>query len=61
MVGFSLKSCLLNTCIGAEEHSFRVIVLRDCVCPPGAKEYPDTLDAGNPEGGEAGCATWCCA
>jgi len=32
-------------------HNYRVIVLRDGVCPPGTKEYPDTLDSANPEGG----------
>ncbi len=51
MVGFSLKSCLYHTAAGAHEHNYRVIVLRDGVCPPGTKEYPDTLDATNPEGG----------
>ncbi len=51
MVGFSLKSCLYHTCVGAQEHNYRVIVLRDCVCPAGTREYADTLDARNPEGG----------
>jgi nicotinamidase-related amidase len=51
LVGFSLKSCLYHTCVGAQEHNYRVIVLRDGVCPPGTKEYPDTLDPANPEGG----------
>jgi len=51
MVGFSLKSCLYHTCAGAHEHNYRVVVLRDCVCPPGTKEYPDTLDDRHPEGG----------
>lgn len=51
MVGFSLKSCLYHTAVGAYEHNYRVIVLRDGVCPPGTKEYPDTIDPSNPEGG----------
>jgi nicotinamidase-related amidase len=50
-VGFSLKSCLYHTCVGAQEHNYRAVVLRDFVCPPGTKEYPDTLDVSNPEGG----------
>lgn len=49
--GFSLKSCLYHTCVGAQERNYRVVALRDCVCPPGTKEYQDTLDASNPEGG----------
>jgi nicotinamidase-related amidase len=51
LVGFSLKSCLYHTAVGAQEHDYRVIVLRDGVCPPGTKEFPDTLDPANPEGG----------
>jgi nicotinamidase-related amidase len=51
MAGFSLKSCLYHTCAGAHEHNYRVIVLRDGVCAAGTKEYPDTLDPNNPEGG----------
>lgn len=50
-VGFSLKSCLYHTCVGAHEHNYRVIVLRDGTCPLGTKEYPDTLDPENLEGG----------
>ncbi len=49
--GFSLRSCLYHTCIGALEHNYRVIMLRDCTCPPGTKEFQDTLDAGISEGG----------
>ena len=50
-VGFSLRSCLYHTCIGAMEHNLRVVMLRDCTCPPGTNEFPDTLDDQNPEGG----------
>ena len=50
-VGFSLRSCLYHTCIGAMEHNFRVIMLRDCTSPPGTNEFADTLDNHNPEGG----------
>ena len=49
--GFSLRSCLYHTCIGALEHNDRVVLLRDCTDPPGTKEFPDTLDPANPEGG----------
>lgn len=48
---FSLKSCRYHTCAGAHEHNFRAIVLRDGVCPPGTKEYPDTVDAESAEAG----------
>lgn len=51
VVGFSLKSCVYHTCVGAHEHNYRVIVLRDGVCPPGTKEYRDTRDENNVEGG----------
>ena len=50
-VGFRLKCCLVQTCQGARRKNYRVVMLRDCTCPPGAGEYPDTLDAENPEGG----------
>lgn len=29
----------------------RVVLLRDCTRPPGTKEFIDTLDPDNPEGG----------
>jgi nicotinamidase-related amidase len=51
VVGFSLRSCLYHTVHGAVEHNYRAIVLRDCTCPAGTKEFPDTLDPANPEGG----------
>ncbi|HUE75973.1 MAG TPA: isochorismatase family cysteine hydrolase [Chloroflexota bacterium] len=51
MVGFSLRSCLYHTVHGAMEHNYRAIVLRDCTCPAGTKEYSDTIDPSNPEGG----------
>lgn len=47
-VGFSIKSCLFHTCMGARHHNYRVIMLRDCT---NTGEFPDTLDSGNPEGG----------
>ena len=50
-VGFWLKCCLFLTCHGARWRNYRVVLLRDCTCPPGAGEDPDTLDPGNPEGG----------
>jgi nicotinamidase-related amidase len=50
-VGFSLRSCLYHTCIGALEHGYRVVMLRDCTSPPGTKEFSDTVDKSNPEGG----------
>ena len=50
-VGFWLKCCLFLTCLGARWHNYRVILLRDCTCPPGLMEYPDTLDPDNAEGG----------
>jgi nicotinamidase-related amidase len=49
--GFALASCLYHTCLGAKDRNYRVVLLRDCTCPPGVSEFPDTLDAGNPEGG----------
>ncbi|PYE56377.1 nicotinamidase-related amidase [Deinococcus yavapaiensis KR-236] len=51
LVGFSLKSCLYHTAWAAQERNYRVIVLRDATCPPGAKEFPDTLDPSLEEGG----------
>lgn len=50
-VGFRLPCCLFQTCLGARTHNYRVILLRDCTCPPGSIESAETQDAGNPEGG----------
>jgi len=50
-VGFWLKCCLFLTCIEARWRNYRVIMLRDCTCPPQASEYPDTLDPNNEQGG----------
>jgi len=40
-VGFTADICLLNTVIGALDHNYRVIVLRDCVL---GAEFKDTLE-----------------
>jgi nicotinamidase-related amidase len=50
-VGFRLPCCLFQTCLGARTHNYRVILLRDCTCPPGALESVNTRDTSNPEGG----------
>lgn len=50
-VGFRLPCCLFQTCLGARTHNYRVILLRDCTCPPGSIESADTQDTSNPEGG----------
>jgi nicotinamidase-related amidase len=50
-VGFALTSCLYHTCLGAKDRNYRVVMLRDCTCPPGASEFPDTLDETSAEGG----------
>lgn len=47
-VGFHLKSCLFHTCASARHNNYRVVMLRDCT---NSSEFPDTVDAGNPEGG----------
>ena len=47
-VGFSQRACLYQTCAGAVEHNYRVIMLRDCTH---SAEYPDTVDASLEEGG----------
>ena len=49
--GFRLPCCLYQTCLGARMHNYRVILLRDCTCPPGSLESAETLDPMNPEGG----------
>lgn len=46
--GFSIKSCLFHTCIGARHNNYRVVMLRDCT---NSSEFPDTVDTENPEGG----------
>ena len=46
--GFSLRSCLYQTLVGAVERNYRVIMLRDCTS---SGEYPDTIDESLPEGG----------
>ncbi len=50
-VGFRLPFCLFQTCLGARTRNYRVILLRDCTCPPGSIESAETRDAQNPEGG----------
>ena len=50
-VGFSFKSCLFYTMVGAAEHNYRVIFLRDGTHPPGQNEFPDTLNDALPEKG----------
>jgi len=40
-VGFTADVCLLNTVIGAVDHNYRVVVLRDCVL---GAEFKDTVD-----------------
>ncbi len=50
-VGFSFKSCLFYTMVGAFEHNYRVIFLRDGTHPQGENEFADTLDDSLPEKG----------
>lgn len=40
--GFSFKSCLFYTLVGAFEHNYRVVFLRDGTHPLGENEFPDT-------------------
>ena len=47
-VGFSQRACLYQTCAGAVEHNYRVVLLRDCTQ---SAEYPDTVDESLEEGG----------
>ena len=47
-VGFSQRACLYQTCAGAVEHNYRVVLLRDCTH---SGEYPDTVDESLEEGG----------
>ncbi len=51
MVGFSFKSCLFYSMIGAFEREYRVIFLRDGTHPIGANEYSDTVNPQLDEGG----------
>lgn len=50
-VGFSFKSCLFYTMVGAFERNYRVIFLRDGTHPPGENEFSDTIDENLPEKG----------
>jgi nicotinamidase-related amidase len=43
-VGFSFKSCLFYTLIGAMERNYRVVFLRDGTHLPGENEFPDTVN-----------------
>lgn len=47
-VGFSQRACLYQTLVGAVEHNYRVVMLRDCTF---SAEYPDTVDESLPEKG----------
>jgi nicotinamidase-related amidase len=51
VAGFSFKSCLFYTMVGAFEREYRVIFLRDGTHPPGTNEFPDTVNPDLPEGG----------
>jgi nicotinamidase-related amidase len=51
LAGFSFKSCLFYTAIGAFERNYRVVFLRDGTDPPGTNEFADTVDPNLPEGG----------
>lgn len=50
-VGFSFKSCLFYTLIGAMERNYRVVFLRDGTHPPGENEFRDTHNDALPEKG----------
>ncbi len=50
-VGFSFKSCLFYSLVGAFEHNYRPIFLRDGTHPLGENEFPDTRDDSLPEKG----------
>jgi nicotinamidase-related amidase len=43
-VGFSFKSCLFYTLVGAAEHNYRVVFLRDGTHLPGENEFRDTVN-----------------
>jgi nicotinamidase-related amidase len=51
LAGFSFKSCLFYTAVGAFERNYRAILLRDGTNPPGNNEFADTVAASLPEGG----------
>jgi nicotinamidase-related amidase len=51
LVGFSFKSCLFYTTVGAFERNYRVVFLRDGTDPPGTNEFTDTIDPNLAEGG----------
>ena len=51
MVGFSFKSCLFYSMIGAFEREYRVIFLRDGTDPVGTNEFTDTVNPQVDEGG----------
>ncbi len=50
-VGFSFKSCLFYTLVGAFEREYRVVFLRDGTDPPGSNEFGDTVSPDLAEGG----------
>jgi nicotinamidase-related amidase len=50
-VGFSFKSCLFYTLIGAFERGYRVVLLRDGTDPIGTNEFPDTIEPNLAAGG----------
>lgn len=43
-VGFSFKSCLFCTLVGAMERNYRVVFLRDGTYRPGENEFRDTVN-----------------
>lgn len=51
VTGFSFKSCVFYTMVGAFEHNYRAVLLRDGTDPPGTNEFPDTPDHTIPEKG----------
>jgi nicotinamidase-related amidase len=51
LAGFSFKSCLFYTAVGAFERNYRAILLRDGTDLPGSNEFADTVDTSLPEGG----------
>ncbi|GAB4515001.1 MAG: hypothetical protein OHK0046_17870 [Anaerolineae bacterium] len=51
MVGFSFKSCLFYSMIGAFEREYRVVFLRDGTDPVGTNEFTDTVNSALDEGG----------
>lgn len=51
MVGFSFKSCLFYSMIGAFEREYRVVFLRDGTDPVGTNEFTDTANPKLDEGG----------